>query len=60
MTVDPSEMVIDIQAADGVSGGIRLTEWESEFVDSIQDQLNDGKSLTDRQLKKLESIWDRV
>lgn len=57
---DPREMVEDIRSADGVSGGITLSEWEQEFVESIEDRLNSGKSLTPRQIEVLEGIWDRI
>ena len=58
--VDPREMLEDIRSADGVSGGITLSEWEGGFVDSIEDWLNRERTLTPKQKKRLEEIWDRI
>ncbi len=60
MAVDPAEMLEDIKNADGVSGGVTLSEWEAEFVDSIDDWLNKGRTLTPKQGETLEKIWDRI
>lgn len=57
---DPAEMVQDIRDTDGVSGGITLSEWESEFVDSIENQLHDERTLTQKQRDVIERIWDRI
>ncbi len=57
---DPREMIEDIRSADGVSGGITLDDWEEGFVDSIENRLNDDRSLTPGQLASLEKIWDRI
>ncbi len=57
---DSREMIEDIRNADGVSGGIELSEWEQEFVESAEDQLNAGRPLTKRQRAKLAEIWDRI
>lgn len=35
----------------------KLSDWEQNFIDSIDDQLNEDKKLTDLQLEKLEEIW---
>lgn len=34
----------------------KLSEWEQGFIQSISEQ----DFITDKQLEKLESIWDRV
>ncbi len=60
MATDPREMLEDVRSADGVSGGITLDEWEEGFVDSIEDWINNGRSLTPGQLASLEKIWDRI
>ena len=37
-----------------------LSEWETHFLDSIEDQLESGRMLTNKQIEKLEDIWERV
>ena len=37
-----------------------LSDWESEFVQSLRDRLESGRDLTERQIEKLEEIWNRV
>lgn len=49
------QMVADCEAREE-----RLSDWEREFIDSLSNQINKGRSLTDRQAEKLESIWDRA
>lgn len=38
----------------------KLSDWERGFIDSIGKQLADGRSLTDKQIERLEAIWERV
>ncbi len=38
----------------------RLSEWEAEFIDSLRHQLANGRNLTERQVEKLESIWEKA
>ena len=38
----------------------QLNDWEISFLDSINDQVAEEGTLTDRQFEKLESIWERV
>jgi hypothetical protein len=54
------QMIDDIENASGVIGGIKLSQWEEEFMDSIKDRLSDEKSLTEPQIEKLKEIWDRI
>lgn len=54
------QWVEDIREADGVHGGIKLSDWEQEFVESIEERLAEGKTLTDKQAEALEKIWDRI
>ncbi|SET40982.1 hypothetical protein SAMN05216326_12546 [Nitrosomonas marina] len=35
-----------------------LTDWEADFVDSLQNQLDDGRNLSDRQVDKLNQIYE--
>lgn len=34
-----------------------LTEWEVEFVESLANQLDQGRALSDRQRAKAEQVW---
>jgi hypothetical protein len=54
------EMIADIHNTNGVSGGIELDEWEEDFIDSLEDRLNSGRSLTPKQREILVAIWDRI
>lgn len=38
----------------------RLTEWESGFIDSIRNQLEDGKRLSEKQEATLNNIWEKA
>lgn len=38
----------------------QLSEWESDFIQSIQEQLDDDRLLSSKQIAKLEDIWERV
>ena len=40
--------------------GDSLTDWEANFLDSISEQLDGGRRLTDRQFEVLEKIADEV
>lgn len=37
-----------------------LTNWEADFVDSIQNQLYDDMDLSDRQFERLNEIYERL
>jgi hypothetical protein len=54
------EWVQDIRGADGAIGGIKLNEYEQEFMDSVEGRLEAGRSLTPAQAELLEKIWDRI
>ncbi len=54
------QWVEDIRSADGAMGGIKLSQWEAEFVDDIEERLAKKLSLTPAQQEKLEEIWDRI
>jgi hypothetical protein len=38
----------------------RLTDWERGFIDSIKRQLTDGRRLSEKQIDRLDGIWERV
>lgn len=54
------QMLEDIGEADGVMGGIKLSDWESEFIDSVTTRLESGRALSEAQLESLEKIWNRI
>lgn len=55
------EMIEDIRSAEGcVSGGITLTEWEEEFVASVDERLTETGALSAKQCEALENIWNRI
>lgn len=60
MTTKHQQWIDDIRSAEGAMGGIELSQWEAEFVESIEDRLGKKASLTPDQAAKLEEIWDRV
>lgn len=38
----------------------KLTDWETEFIDSISTQMGRGSGLSPKQEETLEKIWDKV
>lgn len=54
------EWIEDIRSADGAIGGISLSTWEAEFVETIEARLGEGRTLTEGQAEKLEQIWNRI
>ena len=58
MAIDYSEALQQIEDCENRES--KLTEWEVTFLSSLSDRLGDGLGLTDRQLAKLDSIWNRV
>lgn len=51
MSEDVQAMIEDCEKRSG-----KLTEWELQFIADISER----ESLTEKQIKKLEKIWDRV
>lgn len=39
---------------------LKLSEWEEQFFIDIEEKVNNGASLSVKQLAKLESIYDRT
>ena len=37
----------------------KLSEWDINFLESIRNRVEQGISLTDRQTKVLENIWEK-
>lgn len=38
----------------------KLTDWECDFVDSLQRQLADGRRPSQKQIETLDNIWERA
>lgn len=38
----------------------RLSDWDSKFLNSLLEQLDERASLTGPQISKLEEVWERV
>lgn len=38
----------------------KLSDWERNFVQSLRERVDKNLSLTDRQIEKLNQIWDRI
>lgn len=49
------QMVEDCEARES-----RLSDWERGFIDSIGKQLRDGRSLSEKQVARLDDIWERA
>jgi hypothetical protein len=56
-------MLSDCESAVGIDksrGGPGFGQWEEEFLESIREQFDARGTLTERQLDKLQELWDRV
>jgi len=49
------EMIDDCEARES-----RLTEWETNFIESISDRLATGSDLTPKQDETLNNIWEKA
>ena len=49
------EMVNDCQNREAL-----LNDWETNFIDSIEEQLAERGFLSDKQISILERIWEKV
>lgn len=49
------QMIEDCEARESL-----LSTWEAGFIDSAKDYMEDGHSLSPKQVETLEKIWDRV
>lgn len=47
------EMIEDCEARES-----RLTEWECKFIDSIRNQIEEGRKLSPNQEETLNRIWE--
>lgn len=57
------ELLDDCENVASVSqdnGGPGFSQWELEFLESISEWLDAGRSLTDPQAEKLQQIWNKI
>lgn len=52
---DQIQMVLDCEARQS-----KLTDWETNFIDSVGNQLADDMKLSPKQDNLLEQIWEKV
>lgn len=52
--------MIELMLSVLINPNIELTQWESDFITSINDQYEKKKNLSDRQCEILERIYDKV
>lgn len=38
----------------------KLSAWDADFLDSIENRLNENRTLTPKQTEKLDEIWEKV
>ena len=50
-----TQMVDDCEARES-----KLSDWEVMFLESIENRLAIGNSLTPKQIETLENIWEKV
>ncbi len=55
MNDEHETMIADCEARES-----RLSEWESEFIQSLRERIDAGRSLTDKQAETLDRVWTRV
>ncbi|WP_292992520.1 hypothetical protein [Nitrosomonas sp.] len=37
-----------------------MSDWECEFIETIRNQIDEGRNLSEAQIDKLEEIWETV
>lgn len=58
MTTQHDEHVTMIQDCENRES--KLTDWERGFIDSIRNQVDAGRALSEKQAETLDAIWERV
>ena len=38
----------------------KLSDWERGFIDSLEQQISNGKAPSRKQIERLDEIWERV
>ena len=54
-TEEHEQMIADCEKRES-----KLSDWEAGFIDSLGKQMGEGRGLTDKQIEKLDAIWERV
>jgi len=57
---NPKDMLEAINTCIRLDEDFELSEWEEDFVIDIEYRLAKGQSLSEKQLKSLEGIYDRT
>ncbi|MGD9749414.1 MAG: hypothetical protein AB7W59_00300 [Acidimicrobiia bacterium] len=60
---EPKDMLEAVKDAARIGtsrGGIELSEWEESFIESIEEQLDRKRTLSERQLEVLEKLYDKT
>jgi hypothetical protein len=52
---DTMQLVNDCMARES-----KLTNWERDFIDSLEKQLSAGRGVTEKQYDRLSAIWEKV
>ena len=37
-----------------------LSAWDADFLDSIENRMNENRTLTPKQIEKLDEIWEKA
>jgi hypothetical protein len=46
--------------SDCIESDDKLNDWERTFLDSLSAHLGAGRTLTEKQLDKLNDLWERI
>lgn len=60
---DVEEMIDQCESAAHVpkcNGGPGFSQWEHEFIESLREQFDAGRSLSERQLEKLAELAEKT
>ena len=55
-----SDMLDAINTCARLDDEFELSEWEENFLISVEEQVHKGSTLSERQIQRLESIYDRT
>jgi hypothetical protein len=56
----PKDMIEAIETCVKLDDDFELSEWEEKFVIDLGDKLKRGITLSEKQLERLDSIYDRT
>jgi len=49
-----------LKVEDCIDRQSKLTDWERGFINSLEHQLEQGRTLSEKQADTLDAIWERV